>query len=265
MATFAKGAVVMQIDAAGTRWGVLVVEVYNPSAEEIAANEAYNDTLGNWSPLERPTELRILLELTAVGAEPFQMYWMPTTRMLGPHVRRGGWSKATFHQLERELLRWRLPTTPATVPSRMLALELGQPQHGWLPVSVSVGTFRESFYASYTPSDPIQQLADALAAVSEGERATVWWHLEPAGYWLEFVPREKIAGLRILSADDSRTGPRRCEFECDVPRDGMILTLWRAIRRFQSRDAPASHWPTADTRRLDAIVQELKTRLAQTR
>ena len=110
MATFVDGAVIKEIDAGGKRWRIEVVEVYNPSAAEIASNKAFNDTLGNWEPDRmRPLEPQVRIEISAGDSERFEMYWIPTRRLLGPHISRPGWSGGTFNAVKIELSRWHLP------------------------------------------------------------------------------------------------------------------------------------------------------------
>lgn len=90
-------------------WNVVVSDIFNPTRDEIETNELHNKLLGNWEiEKERPTEPKI--DITLISPEKsINMYWLPTRKVLGPHLEKSGWPKALFTRIKGELLRYKLP------------------------------------------------------------------------------------------------------------------------------------------------------------
>jgi hypothetical protein len=83
-----------------------------------------------------------------------------------------------------------------------LNIEFGQPEHGWLPVSLRHGDFELEFEASDVPINPIDQLISGLIQITKGISTEVWWHLEPGGYYFDFDNNGDQFNLRISYAEN---------------------------------------------------------------
>ncbi len=109
MREFEIGSVIYEPSVEGARWKVVVSSVYNPSDSELEANQRHNDSLGNWEPeRELPTERQVYLSVVSETGEKFQLHWTPSSKILGPHVSRRGWSKAMFNNVKSQLLNWKV-------------------------------------------------------------------------------------------------------------------------------------------------------------
>lgn len=126
-------------------------------------------------------------------------------------------------------------------------------------MTLVIGGTPVEMLASYTPSDPIRQLIAALFSATRGDPATVWWHLEPDGYFLHFQPDGAQLRLQLDFAHDSdrKRSRRVLSYECGLRQ--ALLPFWRFIRRFQSEEPHAPHWPEVDYCDLDAIAHFIKT------
>ena len=110
MAIFEIGAQPLTLTISGEQWRVVVVDLYNPTEQEVTANKAHNDQLGDWEPeLERPTGPMVKVAVRSKDDEEVEMYWDPTHKVLLQHVSRRGWSRSHFNRIKGELLRWKLP------------------------------------------------------------------------------------------------------------------------------------------------------------
>lgn len=86
----------------------------------------------------------------------------------------------------------------------------------------------------------------------------MWWHLEPDGYFLHFEPDGERLRLRLDFAPHSDPARARNVLALDgTPRD-ILLPFWRFLRRFQSGEPHAPHWPAIDYRDLDVIADRLR-------
>ncbi|GMV31195.1 MAG: hypothetical protein AMXMBFR59_33200 [Rhodanobacteraceae bacterium] len=125
----------------------------------------------------------------------------------------------------------------------VVSLRFSPPRAGWMAVRLAVDESVLKFDVSDVPNNVIEELFDAVAATAAGRGGTVWWHDEPAGYWLE-----------LATADDDRVRLRlwHREYEADRPgrellditgcRRELLLPLWRGLRQFASYSCEASDW-----------------------
>lgn len=60
-----------------------------------------------------------------------------------------------------------------------LSVQFDAPQHGWLPITVTLHDTCVAFSASYTPDDSVEKLINALILILNGDpEQTVVWNLE---------------------------------------------------------------------------------------
>jgi len=79
-------------------WEFRISNIFNPSPQEIASNEEFNLSLGNYEPdKELPTKPLISIIAESNDGEKVDFWWDPTYKKLGPHISRSGWSKGIFY------------------------------------------------------------------------------------------------------------------------------------------------------------------------
>jgi len=110
---------------------------------------------------------------------------------------------------------------------------------------------------SDVPACPIHQLIDAMLAATRGDAASVWWHLEPDGYFLRLEPCGARIHLQLDFSASSEAHRSRRIASCEADARLTLLALWRFVRKFQSGQYGTPHWPLIDGRDLDLI----KTRI----
>ena len=148
--------------------------------------------------------------------------------------------------------------------SPSLQLGLGRPCHGWLPVRLAVGGQVIEFEASDVPQDPVEALVDALALAARDVASTVWWHLEPDGYFFDFQPLPQVPGtcrLGVCFAPGSSRALAAEVASVSGDKTAILLPLWRALRQFQTLATDPLHWPptTALTPSLQALREDLRS------
>ena len=67
-------------------------------------------------------------------------------------------------------------------------LSFAKPQNGWLPTTLKVDRKIIEFCASNVPNNPIEELIYCLSRTLNNLESSVWWHLEPGGYFFYFKP-----------------------------------------------------------------------------
>ena len=77
------------------------------------------------------------------------------------------------------------------------------PKAGWLTLQLWVNGQVTEIDASDVPNNPINELAEAIGIAAEGRPAVVWWHLEPDGYFMHFIPKGAELELRLDFANNS--------------------------------------------------------------
>lgn len=132
------------------------------------------------------------------------------------------------------------------------------PAHGWLRLSLEADGVRVDIDASYTPNNPIQQLIDALHATTHGDPGRVWWHLETDGYFLCFEPGDECVRLHLDFAPASIPERARRMLAIEGTPNEILLPFWRFLRRFQSGEPHAPHWPDIDYRDMSVIEDHIK-------
>lgn len=145
-------------------------------------------------------------------------------------------------------------------PSETSPLELSfaQPAHGWLPVRLAAGTSTIEFAASDALNNPVEELIDALHRACGGREASVWWHLEPGGYYFEFAPIGDEVELRVLFTENSDGRERTEVIAARGTKQELLLPLWHGLRQLQSLDTREPHWPNVDYGRMENLGEQMR-------
>ena len=140
----------------------------------------------------------------------------------------------------------------------MFRLKFGTPIHGWLPVRIEYDSGSLEFEASDVPYNPVQELVESLELINKGYEKEIWWHLEPAGYYLKFTPQGDELLIEIEFSNNFRSNDRRKIVELAVAKVPTLLAIWREIRRFQSLKFEDRNWPNLDDNQVVQIGASLK-------
>ena len=116
-----------------------------------------------------------------------------------------------------------------------LKVHLGNPEHGWVPVTVEHNSTKIEFHGSDVPNNPIQDLNDALYKITNGETSEVWWHLEPAGYFFVFENSNNKIILKVLYADDFKISEAKEVMKVEGTVESIIIPMWRGLKRKRCR------------------------------
>ncbi|MFZ6873882.1 hypothetical protein ACO0LF_17640 [Undibacterium sp. Di27W] len=135
----------------------------------------------------------------------------------------------------------------------LLQISYTPPSHGWLALTLTLDGKVLEIDASDIPNNPVQELITALEDIVRGQDSSVWWNLEPAGYFMYFERAAENLKLRIEYADDGMPGHAK-EVAVIQGRPAQILKpFWRFLREFQSQAFAEPHWPLVDYQRLHQI------------
>lgn len=139
-----------------------------------------------------------------------------------------------------------------------MKFQLDQPEHGWVPVRLTVDDIDIEFVASDVPNDPVAELISALHSAVVGHPAHVWWHLEPDGWYFEFEPLDSLIQLRVLFARHSQSTQAQEILRVEGSREEVLVPLWRGLRRFETYDPAPPHWPKVPAQDLQKLTEALK-------
>lgn len=142
-----------------------------------------------------------------------------------------------------------------------LIIKFGNPEHGWLPVNIKYKEITEEFHASDVPVDPLSLLTDSLFSAIHGRSKEVWWHLEPAGYFMTISKSKSGYELLLEYSIDSTAQTKEFIFSFSGSLKEIILPIWRALSEFYSHNYSEPAWPkgsTEDMKELKALIQNLK-------
>ncbi len=116
----------------------------------------------------------------------------------------------------------------------MFKIEFEPPHHGWMPVKIVCENKEEYFDVSDVPVNPVSQLADVLDSVLTGGWGEVWWHLEPAGYYLKLEADNGAYRVQLDYSVNSMKQNREQVFEFKGNFEEIIVPIWRSLRKLQS-------------------------------
>lgn len=131
------------------------------------------------------------------------------------------------------------------------------PDNGWLTLRLTVDGQMIEIDASDVPNNPIHDLANAIEKAAQGESSFVWWHLEPDGYFMRFVPVGGKIEFRLEFATSSDRSRTRTIFSTQDEREKVLMFFWRFLREFQSHEYVEPHWPTTDVSHMQAIKAKI--------
>jgi len=135
----------------------------------------------------------------------------------------------------------------------MFRISLANPEQGWVPVRVEIGAEVFEFVGSDVPNNPIQELVDALAKAAKGLEATVWWHLEPDGYYFKLEPSARGMRFHLLIARGSKESAKSVCASAEGSKEEILLPIWRSLRRFQSLGVIEPDWPPVQFKALEGL------------
>ena len=132
------------------------------------------------------------------------------------------------------------------------------PLHGWLTISILVDGQTVEIDASDVPNNPVEDLLVALNLAANGVPSSVWWHLEPDGYFMHFTPDGDEIQFKLVFATESDGARGREVAETRGNAAQVLLPFWRFVREFQSHDFQEPHWPVTDYKRIRAVKDEIQ-------
>ncbi len=131
------------------------------------------------------------------------------------------------------------------------------PSHGWLTLELNVDDHTIEIAASDVPNNPIQELLFALDSAAHGMEASVWWNLEPDGYFMRFTPVGPEVEFALDFASRSERAQAKPVLSTRGSRRTVLLPFWRLVRDFQSCSYQEPHWPSVNYERIHAIKSSL--------
>lgn len=131
------------------------------------------------------------------------------------------------------------------------------PSHGWLALKLKVNEHTIKIDASDVPNNPMQELLFALDNAAHGMEASVWWNLEPDGYFMRFTPVGSEVEFALDFAIRSERAQSRPVLSARGSRSTVLLPFWRFVRDFQSRSYQEPHWPSVNYERIHAVKLSL--------
>lgn len=143
-----------------------------------------------------------------------------------------------------------------------LKCKFGEPEHGWLPVELSLEGQILNLDVSDVPADPINCLILGLDRTINGLQDEIFFHLEPDGYLFCFESlSEKRFSFRLerSECDAARQQSRTLIYESTGGKNDIILPFWRAIREFASHCYVEPAWPTVDHEALLKLTKLVKS------
>jgi hypothetical protein len=127
-----------------------------------------------------------------------------------------------------------------------IELSLEEPRHGWVPVRLSLAAQLFEFEASDVLNNPVQELADAIRKITQGEAAEVIFWLEPATYYLQIRPTGENVETTVLSSPQFESTKRDLVASESNSAAHLLGVLTQAVERFKSLNAAEPHWPTVN-------------------
>jgi len=136
-------------------------------------------------------------------------------------------------------------------------IQYNPPSHGWLRLQLTVDATSVDIEASDVPNNPVQELLDALVRATTGTESSVWWHLEPDGYFMHFIPIGEEIKFSLEFAPNSKRSNARDVLSFQSGRAEVLLPFWRFLRDFQYQAYAEPHWPSVNYERILAIKAAL--------
>jgi hypothetical protein len=141
----------------------------------------------------------------------------------------------------------------------MVRVFFGQPQYGWLPLTLQVDAFELILEVSDVPINPLEELCSSLKVVLTGEEASVWWHLEPTWYQFHIEPTSSGVVFTIWQCA-SYQRPNLKIFQYTGTVDTIVVPFYRALKHFASRPTSEKDWPSLDKENLQHLTDLVRAR-----
>jgi hypothetical protein len=138
-----------------------------------------------------------------------------------------------------------------------IELKYEPPSSGWLRLHLNVDGKIFEIDASNVPNNPIHDLAEAIEKAAQGHPSFVWWHLEPDGYFMHFVPVGDKIDFRLDYAPNSDRFGVRPVASAQDEREKILILFWRFLRSFQSHQYNKPDWTATDATRMQAIKAKI--------
>jgi hypothetical protein len=144
-----------------------------------------------------------------------------------------------------------------------LKVRLTNPQDGWLDFTLVIADREHHYSVSYTPSDPIESLLNALLSAAGGGDSCAVFSLEPGSIILDFDATSPTVSLKIRHVERLKNGTRERQLDCwEGTRSDIIIPFWRALSMYAGRRENLQQWrhpfPVAAMERLTAAVAAMK-------
>jgi hypothetical protein len=152
-------------------------------------------------------------------------------------------------------------------------LEIEEPQHGWAPTTITLGSTRVRIDTSAVGPDSFDDLARcALYALeAEGGSSEAEFYEEPSGhiFTLRHMGEGKVE-VTLHATGDLYGRPLRRKLVASVESTAfdMALALWRGLRAHEqmlTKASAAEHWRGFPTSQVEALGALLKKRGASLR
>ena len=135
----------------------------------------------------------------------------------------------------------------------LIELRFDPPSHGWLTLRLTAADKTVVINASDVPNNPLQELIAAVEAAASGMESSVWWHLEPDGYFMSFKPLGSEIQFNLEFAARSERRLSESIVSLSGSKPAVLLPFWRFLRDFQSRTYQEPNWPNIDYSRMQVI------------
>lgn len=145
----------------------------------------------------------------------------------------------------------------------MIDVLLGEPAHGWLPLTLNVDGVVLELDVSDVPVNPVEELCECLGLVFQGVEASVWWHLEPTWYQFHFAPTPREVVFSIWKST-SHQGAVTNVLQHTGDIGSVILPFYRAFKHFNSRIINEKHWPRTAPEKVSRLAEAVRAQKATT-
>ena len=140
-----------------------------------------------------------------------------------------------------------------------IELNLGNPEHGWLPVEFKYGEFELNFSASDVPKIPTDLLCETLISVLKGLESKMYWFLEPGHYLFDFIPQKKGIDLLISASGDSITEQKDLKI-ISGGFETIILPMFRALKKFNTLEFNNLDWEETERIKMYELTELIAKR-----
>ncbi|MDR7092258.1 hypothetical protein [Cellvibrio fibrivorans] len=139
-----------------------------------------------------------------------------------------------------------------------MKFEIGEPEHGWVRIKLSHNGLELEFNSSDVPNNPIAELILAIESVLNGADSSVWWHLEPEGYYFKFTKVGSELVFEVMYSVSSLESQAKSILLVRGSCYELLMPFWRALRKFETFNYKEQNWPMVNFSSLAKIELKLK-------